>query len=69
MDGPRIIQGDHSLLTPENKERWFHRLTPAERLDLLAEYLSFVTDLNPRLREHHAPDLSRPVRVLRLPQG
>ena len=55
-------------MTPENKERWFQRLTPEERYLLFEEQLRLLTEANPRLRKRHAPDPSRSVRILRLPE-
>lgn len=67
MDEPRVIQGDHSLLTPENKERWFHRLTPEERFAWWEEQLQLFKAANPHFRKHYDFGPSRSVRILRLP--
>ena len=67
MDDPRVIQGDHSLLTEENKVRWFRSLTPEERLRVLQNHLDLLRSLGPKRRrtdDSHDPAV---VRVLRLP--
>ena len=68
MAEPRVIQGDHSLLTPENKERWFQRLSVEERYALFEEQLQIAADINPQLLKRHAPYSSRSVRIVSLPQ-
>ena len=68
MDGPRVIRGDHSLLTPENNERWFHRLTPSERFEWLEEQQRLFRAANPNFRKQYDFGPSRSVRILRLPE-
>jgi len=67
MDNPSVTQGDHSLLTEENKVRWFRSLTPEERLRVLQNHLDLLRSLGPDRRRTHDSYDPAVVRVLRLP--
>ena len=67
MDNPRVIQGDHSLLTEENKVRWFRQLAPEERLRVLQNHLDLLRSLGPNRRRTDDSYDPAVVRVLRLP--
>ncbi len=67
MDNPHVIQGDHSLLTEEDKVRWFRSLTPEERLRVLQNHLDLLASLGPDHRKTHDSHDPATVRVLRLP--
>jgi hypothetical protein len=69
MDNPRVIQGDHGLLTPERKAEYFRRLTPEERHRIFEGHLEVILALRPDLaRNRHETEPSGSVRVVRLPQ-
>lgn len=68
MRQPRVLQGDHSILTLENKLRWFRRLTVEQRYAVFEDHLKVIAEVNPHLLRRHAPDPSRSVRIVRLPQ-
>ena len=69
MDNPRVIRGDHSLLTMENKVDWFRRLTVEERFHVWQSMLEFVLAARPGLEKPDATDPSRRVRILRASRG
>ena len=68
MRDPRVVQGDHSLLSPEAKADYFRRLTVEERHDLFEGHLEVILAVRPELaRNRHATAPPGSVRVLRLP--
>jgi len=70
MRTPRVLTGRYEELeTMERKIEWFRGLSVEERLATLEDYLEFVRQVRPELlRCDRAPDPSRSVRVVSLPQ-
>ena len=69
MDNPRVVRGDHNILTPEAKAAYFRRLSVEERHDIFEGHLEVILALRPDLpRKRHATTPSGSVRVVRLPQ-
>jgi hypothetical protein len=56
MDNPQVIQGDHSLLTEEDKVRWFRSLTVEERLEILEQQMAWMRENHPELCKAKPPE-------------
>jgi hypothetical protein len=69
MDNPRVIQGDHSLLTEENKVRWFRSLTPEERLDILEQQMAWKRENHPELCKAKPPEWTDDWVIISLTDG